>query len=332
MEKRIYLEEDTFWKELTALTRAKSCSLVASDRGKIEWQSRAPTDLRQLPILSVGSNLESDVIIAFGGGAIIDQAKAIVFRSLQNIARDKHDRPTRIFAIPTVSGSGAEATQFAAVWDERGKHSIEDDRLKPSLVMLCPSFSETVPMEVAEAAALDAISHSLECAWSRARHQLKSDAISTNLRQLVAALSGLGSVKDRADMMLCSTNAGVLISQTRTALSHAISYPITSELGIRHGFAASFTLAEVARHNYRADPSCLDAIATGLNCAPSEAPDVIETILRRLLKRRVPTPREVMQLRGSMTNSARANNNLVLTTEHEAREIACKAAERFLHD
>ena len=49
----------------------------------------------------------------------------------------------------------------------------------------------------------------------------------------------------RADVQQASLLAGLAISQTRTAIAHAISYPLTLHLGVPHGLACSFTLPAI---------------------------------------------------------------------------------------
>jgi alcohol dehydrogenase len=65
------------------------------------------------------------------------------------------------------------------------------------------------------------------------------------LPQCLAGSSG----KAVSDMQIASTLAGLAIAETRTALAHSISYPITARFGVPHGLACSFTLLPILRRN-----------------------------------------------------------------------------------
>ena len=60
-------------------------------------------------------------------------------------------------------------------------------------------------------------------------------------------------------MMEASLLSGLAISQTRTALAHSISYPLTTHFGLPHGFACSFTLPEILKFNAEEDDGRLNS-------------------------------------------------------------------------
>ena len=198
-------------------------------------------------------------IIALGGGSVIDTAKALAVllagenrSTLSDIFRNnkKPDWSKSLFlvAIPTTSGTGSEVTPFATVWDSvtGKKFSIAGDFVYPSIALLDPELTLELPELITFNTGLDAVSHALESIWNKNSTPVSSGfavrSLSLVMDSFPALLKGGTGVDLRAMMLWASTLSGMAISQTRTALAHSISYPITLNLGVPHGLAAGFTL------------------------------------------------------------------------------------------
>ena len=76
----------------------------------------------------------------------------------------KHQTTTRLFCIPTTSGTGAEVTPFAVITDDytHVKYPLADYELVPQVAIVDPEFVMTVPKRTAAWSGLDALSHALE--------------------------------------------------------------------------------------------------------------------------------------------------------------------------
>lgn len=208
-------------------------------------------------------------IIAVGGGSAIDTAKVFaltlpsgVERPLAQCFRDNAAPAWRaalpVIAVPTTAGSGAEVTSFATVWDAttQKKYSLEDERLRPVAALVDPALTLSLPADETLYGALDAVSHALESLWNRRRTPV-SEALAFQALQL--ALDALPALREdgqdldaRERMQTASLLSGMAISQTRTALAHAVSYPLTAAWGVPHGLACSFTLPWILRDNLQA--------------------------------------------------------------------------------
>jgi phosphonate metabolism-associated iron-containing alcohol dehydrogenase len=201
-------------------------------------------------------------IVALGGGSAIDAAKALSVaipsgaeRSLHQAFRAsaKHDWSSHIpvVAIPTTSGTGSEVTPFATVWDTRfhKKYSVAGPRAFPQVALLDPELTLSLPAQETLYTALDAISHALESLWNKGRTPVSVayavHALTLAINALPRVLAEPGDLNARAHMQEASTLAGLAISQTRTAIAHSISYPLTSHYGVPHGLACSFTLPHI---------------------------------------------------------------------------------------
>ncbi|MGG3799028.1 phosphonoacetaldehyde reductase [Metabacillus fastidiosus] len=206
-------------------------------------------------------------IIALGGGSVMDTAKVLSVTLPSDleypldevlIQQKSHIWKTSlpVIAVPTTSGSGAEVTPFATVWDTNThkKYSVTGEHLYPIYALLDPLLTMSLSYQQTLFTALDAISHSLESIWNKNRTSVSE---SFAVQALVLANEALPKLLEypndkelRARMQQASVLAGLAISQTRTAIAHSISYPLTMHLNIPHGLASSFTLSEIIKSNW----------------------------------------------------------------------------------
>ena len=203
-----------------------------------------------------------DVIVAVGGGSVIDSAKVFAAANgkFENVKRflEKKDNAealseTPILAVPTTAGTGSEVTHWATVWDESNKRkfSLARPSLYPQKAIIDPKLMVGKQRGLTLATGLDALSHAFESIWNvnanpvSARHAVAaSRAIIDHLPRL---LDNLDDLKLRAVIAEAALNAGLAFSNTKTALAHNISYPITLEWGVQHGIACSFTLPTILK-------------------------------------------------------------------------------------
>lgn len=203
-----------------------------------------------------------EVIVALGGGSVIDSAKVFaaaagdfgkVLRHLETGSGGSGLSAIPIIAVPTTAGTGSEVTSWATVWDEqRGlKFSLVRDNLYPEIAVIDPTLMLGKPYGLTLATGLDALSHSIESIWNinanpvSARHAVA--AASTILADLPKLLRDLGNLDLRNRIAEASLNAGLAFSNTKTAIAHNLSYPITLGWGVQHGIACSFALPTVLR-------------------------------------------------------------------------------------
>jgi alcohol dehydrogenase len=215
-------------------------------------QSKRFSDLERFP----------EVIVALGGGSVIDSAKVFSaaagnFETVERYLKNGDDGSTLsaipIIAIPTTAGTGSEVTSFATIWDQDHgkKFSLAHDKLYPEIAIVDPVLMLGKPHDLTLATGLDALSHAVESIWNvnanpvSARHAVAAaTGILTNLPKL---LHNLDNLDLRYQIAEASLNAGLAFSNTKTAIAHNISYPITLGWGVQHGVACSFTLPTILR-------------------------------------------------------------------------------------
>lgn len=200
------------------------------------------------------------VIVALGGGSVIDTAKFLAaagndfmqakqFLMTGEGVNDLNCLP--VIAIPTTAGTGSEVTCWATVWDKQNqkKYSLSDTRLYPESALCDPNLTLGIPAELTLSTGLDALSHALESIWNKNRNPVSSALATESARSILYVLPALirqpDSVPHRSKMMEASIKAGLAFSNTKTSIAHNISYAITLQFGTPHGIACSFTLPKI---------------------------------------------------------------------------------------
>ena len=200
---------------------------------------------------------ELEVVVALGGGSVIDAAKAIaaapgefslITRHLQEGSDTAGFSFLPIIALPTTAGTGSEVTCWASVWDSQAgkKYSLAHPRLFPEQALVDPDLMVTMPGKLTISTGLDALSHALEAIWNRNANPLSTELAVSAATGILATLPALA--KDlsaralRYEMAKSALIAGLAFSNTKTALAHSLSYPITLQHGLPHGLACSFSL------------------------------------------------------------------------------------------
>ena len=199
-----------------------------------------------------------DLILAVGGGSAMDLAKGLSVRLATG--RPTHEcldpstwqdvRLTPVMAIPTTTGTGSEATQFAVIYHQNKKHSFSSPKLLPKHVLLIPAFTLAQPLPVRASSGFDALSQAVESYWSGHGTAESDNAALEAIRLVTPRLtSGLQRFDEEvaADMQRASHLAGVAINQTRTTAPHALSYALTTDYGVDHGHAVGLMLPKIWR-------------------------------------------------------------------------------------
>ena len=201
-----------------------------------------------------------DLVIAIGGGSVIDMAKLISVLSVQPESPiryvNKHAAITvpslPLVALPTTSGSGSEATHFAVVYVGRVKHSLAHHFILPDVAIVDPTFTMNLPRDVTAVSAVDAFSQAIESYWS-IKSTPESQRIAREAIQLLATymIDNARQPTSHTRYMIAKAAhlAGKAINLTYTTAPHALSYPLTSYFGIPHGHAVGVTLGEVFVYN-----------------------------------------------------------------------------------
>lgn len=183
--------------------------------------------------LKLFNQCKPDIIVAIGGGSVMDMAKLIRYYSYSD---------TPLLAIPTTAGTGAESTQFAVCYIEGVKHSISDISIQPELVILYPPFTFNNSEYLTSCTGFDALAQAIEAFWNVSATVVSDEFAVSAIKKIYPLLTKKGLLHDeRASLLIAANEAGKAISITRTTVPHALSYTLTSKFGYPHGHAVALT-------------------------------------------------------------------------------------------
>ena len=203
-----------------------------------------------------------DLIIAVGGGSVLDYAKVAnvlqisknLDKQIINSSYSINKKFTKLLAIPTTAGSGAEVTSNAVIYINKIKYSVEDEILKPDYFFLIPELISGASKKIKASSGFDAISQAIESLISK-----KSDfqsvffakkSLEISLRYYLNFLKK-PNLSNTSAMCVAANLAGKAISISKTTAPHAVSYPFTAIYNVSHGHAVSLTLNEFLFFNYK---------------------------------------------------------------------------------
>lgn len=204
-------------------------------------------------------------VIAIGGGSAIDAGKAIsamlaqegsVRDFLEGMETRTHDgRKVPFIAVPTSSGTGAEATKNA-VLSEVGpggfKRSLRHDNFVPDIALVDPALTLSCPAPVTSACGLDALTQLLE-AYVSTQASPMTDALALSGLQAVASgfvravEQGATDLEARSQMAYAALLSGVVLAQAGLGLVHGFAGPIGGHCAMPHGEVCGTLLGEATR-------------------------------------------------------------------------------------
>lgn len=182
----------------------------------------------------------ANAIVAIGGGSVIDLAKMMVWQCL------KLELPLPLLAaVPTTTGAGSEATQFAVLYENKKKSSISHPALLPSVVALDPLLVYSLTAYQAAVSGMDVLAQAVESYWSLASMPeskvMAAEAIALWRESFISGLDPTNK-EARKQMQLAAFRAGQAINYTRTTGPHALSYYLTAMNQVPHGQAVALFL------------------------------------------------------------------------------------------
>lgn len=203
-----------------------------------------------------------DLIIAVGGGSVIDMAKLLSIlpddeSEAEQMIRAEINVPDKLapmIAIPTTSGSGSEATHFAVVYINDVKYSLAAKSLIPEYVILDSELTYSMTPYQTAVSGMDAFCQAIESFWAKGATIESRNFASKAIQILLSNLEGAVIHPDsaiREEMMKGAHLAGKAINISKTTAPHALSYSLSTVCGIPHGHAVALTMGEFILHNSR---------------------------------------------------------------------------------
>lgn len=205
---------------------------------------------------------EGDLIIAIGGGSVMDAAKLCsVLKNADYTVRDLLVDPAlaqkqiKTVMIPTTCGTGSEATcnAIVAIPEEQSKKGIVNDNMIPDYVVLDAQMIRKLPKQIIAATGVDALAHAVECFTSKKATPISDTyakaAASLIFKNIREAYNDSENMEAKSNLMLGAFYGGIAITGSGTTAVHALSYPLGGRYHIAHGVSNAILFAHVMRFN-----------------------------------------------------------------------------------
>ncbi|HEY9449136.1 MAG TPA: iron-containing alcohol dehydrogenase, partial [Gemmatimonadaceae bacterium] len=210
-----------------------------------------------------------NVVLALGGGSVIDAAKAIAalltnrdplldYLEVVGKGRPITERPAPLIAIPTTAGTGAEVTRNAVlmVEEERVKVSLRSPLMLPTVALIDPVLTYTVPPAITASTGLDALTQCIEPFVTPKANPLTDAVAREGMRRAAGALRRVfrdgRDVEARRDMAIASLCGGLALANAKLGAVHGFAAPLGGMFPIPHGAVCARLIPAVVDVNVRA--------------------------------------------------------------------------------
>lgn len=219
-------------------------------------------------------SFEPDTIIALGGGSPMDAAKGmwlyyehpeVNFNDLKQKFMDIRKRAFRypelgkkaqLVCIPTTSGTGSEVTPFAVITDkeENKKYPLTDYSLTPTIAIIDPALTLSLPKRVTADTGMDVLTHATEAFVSTLANDY-TDGLALQAVKMVfkylerSYTNGSADPEAREKMHNASCLAGMAFANAFLGMNHSMAHKIGGEFHVPHGRANAILLPYTIRYN-----------------------------------------------------------------------------------
>jgi acetaldehyde dehydrogenase/alcohol dehydrogenase len=215
--------------------------------------------------------LRPDLMVAVGGGSVIDAAKGMrLFHESPELDLDELSLPfldarkrvahypeiehtVRLVAVPTTAGTGSEVSPASVLTVDGRKTTLVDYSLVPDMAIVEPQLTVSMPPVLTADTGVDALTHALEAAVSIFASPFTdafcAQAVHLILPNLPRAFRDGADLEARTAMANAATIAGLAFSNAFVGVNHALAHAVGARFGIAHGRANAIFLPHVLRYN-----------------------------------------------------------------------------------
>lgn len=247
-----------------------------------------------------------DFLMALGGGAAIDLAKAVAAMAtnaqsptvkdyLEGVGRGLElvEEPLPILAMPTTAGTGCEATKNAVIssYDPPFKKSLRDHRIVPRIALVDPELTVSAPPEITAASGMDAITQLFESYISLKAQPIPQALAVQGLKwavpSIAEAVADGSSRPAREKMAHAALLSGICLANSGLGMAHGVAPALGVHCRVPHGAACALMLPVALRANAevcRAELARLAHLVFGVppSTDPKEAVDTLVAEVEKL--------------------------------------------------
>lgn len=240
--------------------------LLTHFRGAVEVFSGVSAD-PSVSVVQAGAHVylrfQPDVVIAYGGGSVMDAAKAMHKAALEAGVGAREG----IVAVPSTSGSGSEVTSFAVITDEESqtKIPIVDPDMVARVAILDPAVVRGLPPVVTADSGMDVLTHALEAYVSTGANDF-SDALAEKAASLVfehleTCFHHGDDLGARAHMHHASAMAAMAFENVGLGITHSLAHALGGHFHVAHGRLNAMLLPHVVEYNASHSPTAAERYA-----------------------------------------------------------------------
>ena len=258
-KKRAFIVTDDFSKRFAS----KAARFLETGGFKVEmWpkcQPEAPMEVVAECAQAI-KTFEPDLIMAVGGGSVMDSAKAawILYErpDITNLGMisplDKLNlrQKALLAAVPTTAGTGSECTGAAVLHDTavHRKIPIAHDELVPDFAILVPEFTMSMPPKLTAGTGLDVLAHAMDAVTTPAGNEftepLALKAIEMVFQWLPRAYKNGEDREARHRMIIAASIAGVAFGMSGCHLTHSFGHSLGAVFNLHHGISVGFFIPQ----------------------------------------------------------------------------------------
>ena len=203
-------------------------------------------------------------LIAIGGGSAIDTAKAanILISEGGDLVEDYSGihtltRPLNpLVVIPTTAGTGSEVTMVSVIYDEKNKEKLafSDKFLLPSLAVLDPEMTTSMPPGLTASTAMDALTHAIEAyvgtGCSPVSDIFAAGAVELIFKNILQATEKGEDLEARGSLLVAANFAGTAFSHSMVGCVHGMAHATGALYHVPHGIANAILLTHGMEYNF----------------------------------------------------------------------------------
>lgn len=200
----------------------------------------------------------ADVVVALGGGSVIDTAKGVIY-TMRQFAGNRGLSFTKpcFIAIPSTSGTGSEVTDFSVITAGGRKMVIVDECIAPDIAILDSTCIQHVPKHVIADTGIDVLVHGIE-SFVSVKSTDFTDAMAEKAVQLIFGylekLYNDPSDTDARDhIQNASCMAGMAFTNSNLGITHSLAHALGGAFHLPHGRANALLFENVIRYNAELD-------------------------------------------------------------------------------
>ncbi len=226
---------------------------------EVEAEPSAETVMRGAAIMQEN---DIDIIIAVGGGSVIDAAKAmwvfyehpeLTFEQAISEPLPRLRNKAILVAVPSTSGTGSEVTSYSVISDHatKIKYPIADFNITPDIAILDSDLTLTMPRSLVAYTGMDALTHAIESYVSLERSRFTRPLAIHAISIIVSYIedSYAGDLDAREEIHVASTLAGIAFTNAQLGICHSIAHKAGGIFGIPHGMCNAILLPYVIAYN-----------------------------------------------------------------------------------